>query len=425
MEVVMLERFFLKPQTVERIMGCWLGQNIELYAAALCERGYSARSILRRIPILVQFAGFTDARQIQDLAQAEDVIEPFVDHWLSSHCVGAPTTLQQRERSLARCTVRHFYSLIVWKSDYQKRKAPMADPFVAEAPGFFAYLREERGLRPETLYQYRHHLRRFATYLDQAGCSDLRQLSLPIVSGFITTTAQEVNYSVMVGLASSLRVFLRYLRREAMLDRDISKLVEIPQRYRLADIPRSVSWEAVQKVLDRPDRRTVVGRRDFAMLLLMATYGLRAREIAALTLDDIDWKRDRLHVRERKADHTTAYPLAAAIGGAIIDYLKNGRPDVSSRVLFWRHLAPRIPLTHQAVACTATKYLREAGITVRRPGSHTLRHACVQRLMDSGFPLKTIGDYVGHRSASSTMIYAKVQVDALREVAMSDGEDLR
>lgn len=421
----MLERFFLKPQTVDRIMGCWLGQNIELYAAALCERGYSARSILRRVPILVQFAGFTDARQIQNLAQAENVIEPFVEHWLSSHCVGAPTTLQRRERSLARCTVRHFYSLIVWKSDYQKRKTPLADPFVAEAPGFFAYLREERGLRPETLYQYRHHLRRFATYLNQAGCSDLRQLSLPIVTGFITTTAQEVNYSVMIGLASSLRVFLRYLRREGMLDRDISKLVEIPQRYRLADIPRSVSWEAVQKVLDRPDRRTVVGRRDFAMLLLMATYGLRAREIAALTLDDIDWKRDRLHVRERKADHTTAYPLAAAIGEAIIDYVKNGRPDVSSRVLFWRQLAPRIPLTHHAVASTATKYLREAGIKVRRPGSHTLRHACVQRLVDSGFPLKTIGDYVGHRSASSTMIYAKVQVDALREVAMSDGEDLR
>jgi integrase/recombinase XerD len=425
MEVVMLERFFLKPQTVDRIMGCWLGQSIELYTAMLCETGYSARSILRRVPILVQFADFTDARQIHDFAQAESVIEPSVDRWLSSHCVGATTVLRQRERSLARCTVRHFYSLIVWKTDYQKRKVPAADPFVAEAPGFFGYLREERGLRPETLCQYRHHLRRFAAYLDQAGCTDLRLLSLPIVTGFITTTAQEVNYSVMVGLASSLRVFLRYLRREGLLDRDISKLVEIPQRYRLADIPRSISWEAVQKVLDQPDRRTVVGRRDFAMLLLMATYGLRAREIAALTLDDIDWKRDRLHVRERKADHTTAYPLAPAIGEAIIDYLKNGRPDVSSRVLFWRHLAPRIPLTHHAVASIATKCLRKAGIPVRRPGSHTLRHACVQRLVDSGFPLKTIGDYVGHRSASSTMIYAKVQVNALREVALGDGEDLR
>ncbi len=298
-------------------------------------------------------------------------------------------------------------------------------PFLAEAPGFFTYLREERGLRPETLYQYRHHLRRFAVYLDRIGCADLRALSLPIVTGFITTTAQEINYSVMVGLASSVRVFLRYLRREGVLHRDISQLVEIPQRYRLADIPRSISWEAVQKVLDQPDRRTIVGRRDYAILLLMATYGLRAREIAALTLDDIDWKRNRLHVRERKADHTTAYPLAPVIGEAIVDYLKNGRHDVSSRILFWRRLAPRMALTHHAVASIATKYLRKAGIVVRRPGSHTLRHSCVQRLVDSGFPLKTIGDYVGHRSASSTMIYGKVQVDSLREVALGDGEDLR
>jgi integrase/recombinase XerD len=178
-------------------------------------------------------------------------------------------------------------------------------------------------------------------------------------------------------------------------------------------------------MLDQVDRRTFVGRRDYAMLLLMVTYGLRAREVALLTLDDLDWKRDRLHVRERKADHNTTYPLAPAVGEAIVDYLKNGRPDVQSRPLFWRHLAPRLPLTQAAVSAMASKYLHKAGIPVSRPGSHTLRHACVQRLVDNGFPLKTIGNYVGHRSPSSTMIYAKVQVGALREVALSDGEDLQ
>ena len=161
------------------------------------------------------------------------------------------------------------------------------------------------------------------------------------------------------------------------------------------------------------------------MLLLMVTYGLRAREVAALTLDDVDWKRDRLHVRERKADHTTAYPLAPVVGDAILDYLKNGRPSVGSRELFWRHQAPKAPLSYVAVSACAANYLHKAGLQVNRPGSHTLRHACVQRLVDEGFPLKTIGDYVGHRSASSTMIYAKVQVDKLREVALGDGEDLQ
>jgi integrase/recombinase XerD len=221
--------------------------------------------------------------------------------------------------------------------------------------------------------------------------------------------AQPFGSRSMVNIAGTLRVFLRHLHREGLLQRDISKQVEVPQHYRLADIPRSISWDSVQKMLDQVDRRTFVGRRDYAMLLLMVTYGLRTREVALLTLDDLDWKHDRLHVRERKADHNTTYPLAPAVGEAA----------------FWRHLAPRLPLTQAAVSAMASKYLHKAGIPVSRPGSHTLRHACVQRLVDNGFPLKTIGDYVGHRSPSSTMIYGKVQVGALREVAVSDGEDLQ
>lgn len=420
----MLERFFT-PQTIDRIAERWLGESIELYVQKMSEEGYSDRHMSRRVPLLVQFADFTDDRQIQTLEQAEPVIEAFLEHWMTSHCVGRSMAVRRTCRAQARCAIRHFFSLIVWKSDYRKARAGLPDPFATETPGFFAYLREERGLQAGSIEHYQHYLRRFAEYLDHIGCTDLRTLSLPITTGFIVTMAQQFGYRTMIGLASSIRVFLRYLKREGRLDRDLSKLVEIPQQYRLADIPRSISWAAVQKVLDQPDRRSAVGRRDFAILLLLVTYGLRAREIAALTLDDIDWKRDRLHVRERKADHSTVYPLAPAIGEAILDYLKNGRPEVSSRVVFWRQYAPRSPLTHSAVSIIASKHLAKSAVSVSRPGSHTLRHSCVQRLVDSGFPLKTIGDYVGHRAASSTMIYAKVQVDALREVALGDGEDLR
>ncbi len=421
----MLERFFLKPQTIDRIMGCWLGPQIELYVTILCEQGYSPRSILRRVPILTEFADFTGVRNINQVEQAEALIGAFVIGWVSARRTDRSAGAGRRARNFARGIVRHFFSLAISQSEYHNAKSSWADPFAAQVPGFFEYLREERGLRTSSIHHYQHYLRRFERYLDQVECCDLRALALPVVTGFVTTTAQEFGSRAMTCLASTLRVFLRYANREGVLQRDLSKLIEVPQHYRLADIPRSIGWNAVQKMLDQVERRTVVGRRDYAMLLLMVTYGLRAREVAALTLDDVDWKRDRLHVRERKADHTTAYPLAPVVGEAIINYLKNGRPDVPSRVLFWRHLAPRSPLTHAAVSSVASKYLHKAGIPVSRPGSHTLRHACVQRLVDSGFPLKTVGDYVGHRSPSSTMIYAKVQVDALREVALGDGEDLQ
>ena len=112
------------------------------------------------------------------------------------------------------------------------------------------------------------------------------------------------------------------------------------------------------------------------------------------------------------------------MGEAIVAYLKSGRPQTDHRCLFFRHLAPHVPLTHAAVSGRASHYLHKAGVCVRRAGSHTLRHTCVQRLVDSGFPLKTIGDYVGHRSASSTEIYAKVAVETLRDIALGDGEAL-
>jgi integrase len=168
-------------------------------------------------------------------------------------------------------------------------------------------------------------------------------------------------------------------------------------------------------MLQKVDRRSAVGKRDYAILLLLVTYGLRAREVGALTLDDIDWKRDRLDVRGRKAGHSTAYPLAPTVGEAILDYLKLGRPATGERALFIGAYAPYTPLSRMAVSMRAKWYLRKAGINVSRPGSHTLRHTCVQRLVNSGFSLKTIGDFIGHRTPDATKIYAKVNIKALRK----------
>src|SRR5262245_1454692 len=176
----------------------------------------------------------------------------------------------------------------------------------------------------------------------------------------------------------------------------------MPQVFRLSDVPRSITWDEVRRMLEAVDRRTVRGRRDYAILLLLVTYGLRAHEVARLTLDDIDWKRERLQVPERKAGHWTAYPLASVIAEALIEYLKSGRPETEDRHIFFRTLAPRAPIRSSAISSAVAQDLRKAGVQVHRPGAHTLRHTCVQRLIDAEFPLKTTGDYVGHRSPQST-----------------------
>jgi site-specific recombinase XerD len=209
-----------------------------------------------------------------------------------------------------------------------------------------------------------------------------------------------------------------------VLAKDLSSLVEFPQSYRHAGVPRSISWEQVEQVLAGIDRRSVSGKRDYAMLLLLSTYGLRACEVAGLILDDLDWHNDRLKIRERKAGNTTTYPLSVVVGAAILDYLKNGRPATTHRQLFLRICAPLDPISSAAVSARAALYIRQAGIEVPRAGSHTLRHSCVQRLLNAHFSLKHIGDYIGHRNASSTQIYAKIAIEQLRDVALGDGEDV-
>jgi integrase/recombinase XerD len=181
-----------------------------------------------------------------------------------------------------------------------------------------------------------------------------------------------------------LKVFLRYLYRVGLMTRNLSKVIESPRRYRLLSLPRSIVWSEVKRMLLKIDRRSVVGKRDYAILLLLVTYGLHANEVAALTLDDINWKHDRLDIRGRKAGHSTAYPLAPIVGEALLDYLKHGRPETTERALFIGAYAPYKRLSPVAVSLRTKWYLRNAAITVSRPGSHTLRHTCVQRLVDSG-----------------------------------------
>jgi integrase/recombinase XerD len=428
MEVVMLERYFVRPDTVDRLRASWIAEPLERYVTWLTEEGYATRTILRRVPIVACFGEFAQARGAATWADLVEYVEPFGAFWLREHGRSYPTLLLcQKAADGARNPVHQMLRLVVSGYDGRGRRSRLQDPFAHQAPGFFRYLREERGLRETSIEQYSHYLRALEKYLKGLGLSHLHELSPPVLSAFITERRRGGNInskSTLQGFCSTLRVFLRYLYREGLTTCDLSATIEGPQIYRLSDIPRSISWDEVRRMLEVVDRRTPLGRRDYAVLLLLVTYGLRAREVAALTLDDIDWKRERLFVPERKAGHSTAYPLSPVVGEAILDYLQNGRPQTTQRQVFFRVVAPCVPLTWKAIGSRTSHYLHKAGISVARPGSHTLRHACVQRLVDAHFSLKTIGDYVGHRSPASTEIYTKVDVETLRELALGPGEDI-
>jgi site-specific recombinase XerD len=416
----MLEKYFLRPSTIDRLRRSWIANEIEDYVVWLDGQGYSARSIYYRVPISFAFGEFAwgwGARLVGDLPAHVDA---FVAARVARHDAASSTRSMAKE---VRGPVEQMLSVVV--PGFERTGRPhYGQPFVDVVPGFFDHLVEERGLRPASVILYHHHLRCFEAYLRRIGVGSIQELSPVILSAFIVERAASgLAKSTVGGSAGVLRVFLRYAYRQRILASDLGATVGWPQIYRLTDIPRSISWDDVNRVLASVERRTAAGRRDYAILLLLVTYGLRGREVAALTLDDIDWKRGRLTVPERKAGHSTAFPLSTVVGEAIVDYLRHGRPATTDRHLFFRAVAPWRPIGSAAVSSLARSHLLKAGINVARPGSHTLRHTAVQRLVDANFDLKTIGDFVGHRSARSTEVYAKVAVEALREVALGDGEE--
>jgi site-specific recombinase XerD len=420
----MLERYFLRPETVDRIRSAWIGDAIERYVGWLTEHGYASRNVFHRVPVLRHFGEFARAHGATRLDELPAHVEALVAQWVQERGTGRHgPRAQQKVASEARTPIEQMLRLVV-PGFAGSGRARLARPFQVGAPGFFGYLRDERGLRAASIESYRHYLTRFAGYLERIGLHDLGALAPAVVSAFVTDQSPGLSRTSVRELCGTLRVFLRYLHREGLVRTDLGATVESPQAYRLATIPRSITWDEVRQMLDAVDRRSGRGKRDYALLLLLVTYGLRAREVTALTLDDLGWRRERLRVPERKAGHSTAYPLSPLVGEALLDYLQHGRPPTADRHVFFRVLAPPTALTGGAIASRATHYLHKAGIVVPRAGSHTLRHTCVQRLVDAAFSLKQIGDYVGHRSPASTEIYTKVAVDALREVALGDGETI-
>lgn len=421
----MLQRYFVRPATIDGIRACWIGPAIERYVTWLAEKDYAARNVLFRVPVLVRFGEFARASGATNWDELPSYVDPFVHHWLKEH--GAADRSESQLRISARPirnAIQQLLHLVIPSCQNNGRCCSLSNPFADSAPRFFEFLRRDRGLREATVVQYQHYLRRLEDHLQRIGIRSLADLSPAVVTAFITEMGKSRDKRSVQSLCSILKAFLRYLHQIGIVTRDLSQQVESPRRYRLADLPRSIAWEEVHRMLQAVDPRSPVGKRDYAILLLLVTYGLRAREVAALTLEDLDWKCDRLHVRGRKAGHSTAYPLTPVVGEALLDHLRQNRPNAAGRSLFFRAPAPHTPLSWHAVSLRAKHYIRKAGINVPRPGSHTLRHTCVQRLVEAHLPLKTIGDFVGHRTPDATAVYAKVNLEALREVALGHGEDI-
>jgi site-specific recombinase XerD len=219
-------------------------------------------------------------------------------------------------------------------------------------------------------------------------------------------------------LVTALRSFLRYLLHQGLIMVELAGCVPAVARWSLSEIPKSLPAGTVQRVLAQQDRTTAVGRRNFAILMLLARLGLRAGEVVALNLEDLDWEEGLIRIR-RKGARWTQLPLQTDVGEAVATYLRSDRPRCSSRRVFLRHSAPIRGFAHTiTVSSIVRRTLIRAGVDSVRTGAHLLRHTLAVDLLRNGASLDEIGDVLSHRSPNTTALYAKVDVAALSTIAL-------
>jgi site-specific recombinase XerD len=282
-----------------------------------------------------------------------------------------------------------------------------------------AYLQKERGLAWRTRVDYAPFVRRFLTNQFGRGPADVSKLRPADILQFVQHSAAKMNPKYAQSMISALRSFLRFLRYRGRLKLDLAACVPSVASWSLSTVPQSLSLIHVDQVLSGCNRKTGIGRRDYAILLLLARLGLRGGEVAHLTLDDIDWENGRLTIHG-KGGRADLLPLVADVGKAIAAYLKNGRSHVSSdRHLFLRARAPVIAFKdHQAVGSVVKHALARAGIDSPRKGAHQFRHSLASAMLRQGRSLGEIGEILRHRSPNTTAIYAKVDLVSLRSLAL-------
>jgi integrase/recombinase XerD len=228
------------------------------------------------------------------------------------------------------------------------------------------------------------------------------------IDAYVQWRVRSLQRSSKKAITVHLRSFLRYLHDAGRI-RDLSSAVRGPKLYSQEGIPSVLHPEQIDKVLrSRRRDRSPIGLRDYAILTLLSTYGLRAGEITALRLEDIDWRHDRLRIRHSKTGVHSELPLLRAPGEAILDYVRKGRPKTTQREIFLRACAPYRALRGGSLDSVLERLLKAAGVVPQgRRGPHVFRHAKAASLLRSAVPLKVIGDVLAHRSAASTMAYLK------------------
>ena len=403
------EEYLRRSRLFRRLRSGPHGQLVERYAARLVADGLLRHGTWRSFNVVGGLLSWIARRR----ATLADLDEGLVERYLR-HRAGKQT-IQPGDRS----ALKRWLSVLREEGAIAPAVLPPPTAHNRIFNEFEAYLRTERGLAPKSIVRHLPVIRRFLHEVCPAGEGDLGKISQEEVIRYIERHAQDWSPITGKAMCWSLRAFLRYLHHQGLNPCALADCVPSMRRRKFASLPTFLPAAQVQRALDGCDLATPMGRRDYAILMMLAKLGLRASEVATLTLDDIDWRTGEMLVRA-KGRQRARMPIPPDVGAAVVAYLRNGRPKSSCRQLFIRILAPHVGFASGcAITMIAKTALDRAGITgCAHRGAHIFRHSLATELLRSGATLTEIGQLLRHESHDTTRIYAKVDIEALRTLSL-------
>lgn len=385
------------------------GQLVELYATLLVNDERASHGTWRCLNLVGGLLSWIERRGLRPTDLKEQVTERYLKYRAGKQ------SLQPGDRA----ALKRLLSALREVGMIAPAPLPPITPEDQIFEGFSDYLRQERGLAPRSIISHLPVVRRFLREVCPAGAGDLTNISQERVIRYIERHARDGSAGSGKRMCWSLRAFLRYLHHKGLTPLALADCIPSIRRWKLASLPTYLSAAQVEKVLGGCDRATAMGRRDYAILMMLAKLGLRAGEVASLTLDDIDWRSGEMLVRA-KGRQRARMPMPRDVGAAVVAYLRDRRPTTSCRRLFLRTLAPHVGFASGcAITMIAKAALERVGIRgYAHHGAHIFRHSLATELLRSGATLSEIGQLLRHESHDTTRIYAKVDVQRLRTLSL-------
>ncbi len=388
--------------------------RIDRLATRLLDGGYHPHTVAQHISEWLQFAAVCDRK---GLALPSRVHDPIVVRYLSKRAERCQYGARHVRTSLHMLLETDF--ALGTTVCNRRETTPLYEQVM---PEYLEYLRAHRGIqRPRSQEIY---LRKLFLWLNREGVRQLDGLTPTHARDFLGTQSH-LTRAALAGVSSIVRSLFRYLHSQGLVKANLSTWVETPKTFGQKKPPTVLSFEQVQKLLARVDRTLELGKRDYAMLLLAARYGMRPSDIRTLRLDDVYWRKGRISFVQQKTGHPLDLPLLPEVQDALIDYLKHGRPKCSAREVFVRHKTPVQALgVSNNCWLTMDRAMKAAKIRAGHGGLYILRHSAATRMLKVGVEYESIAAVLGHSDTSTVHKYAHVDLESLRTVAMTEAEVL-